>query len=51
MIRSVNKNGLKLNEDLAAAETWTVAQIEARTQKLVAQAMRLFTLDGGELCA
>jgi len=44
------KNGLKLNEDLAAAETWTVAQIEARTQKLVAQAMRLFTLDGGELC-
>lgn len=44
------KNGLKLNEDLASAETWTVAQIEARTKKLVAQAMRLFTLDGGEAC-
>ena len=35
------KNELKLNEDLANAETWSVAQIEARTEKLVEQTMKL----------
>ncbi len=39
-------NGLKLNEDLATAESWSVAQIEARTKKLVDQTMALFSLDG-----
>lgn len=40
------KNSLKLNEDLATAESWSVAQIEARTKKLVDQTMALFSLDG-----
>lgn len=40
------KNSLKLNEDLATAEGWSVAQIEARTKKLVDQAMALFSLVG-----
>jgi len=40
------KNTLKLNEDLATAESWSVAQIEARTKKLVDQAMALFSLAG-----
>ena len=45
--RSVGyKNGLKLNEDLASSETWSVAQINARTNKLVEQAKALFKLDG-----
>lgn len=37
-------NGLKLNEDLARASGWSVDQIDARTQKLVEQAMELFKL-------
>lgn len=37
-------NGLKLNEDLANATTWSVDQIDARTVKLVEQAMQLFKL-------
>lgn len=41
------KNGLKLNEDLAAAQSWSVAQIDARTTKLVEQVMALFKLQGG----
>lgn len=40
------KNTLKLNEDLATAESWSVAQIEARTKKLVDQTMALFSLGG-----
>ena len=40
------KNALKLNEDLATAEGWSVAQIEARTKKLVDQAMALFDMGG-----
>ena len=40
------KNTLKLNEDLATAENWSVAQIEARTKKLVDQTMTLFSLGG-----
>lgn len=41
------RNGLKLNEDLAASGVWTVQNIEARTQKLVEQTMSLFTMDVG----
>lgn len=41
------KNGLKLNEDLSSAETWSVAQIDARTTKMVDQVMALFKFDGG----
>lgn len=41
------KNGLKLNEDLATTETWSVAQIDTRTTKLVDQAMVLFKLNEG----
>lgn len=37
-------NGLKLNEDLATATGWSIEQIEARTEKLVAQALSLFKL-------
>ncbi len=36
------KNGLKLNAELATAEAWSVKQIDARTAKLVEQAMNLF---------
>ena len=44
--RSVGyKNGIKLNEDLAAADAWSVAQIEARTKKLVDHTMKLFQMD------
>lgn len=38
------KNGLKLNAELAAAEAWSVAQIDVRTTKLVEQVMSLFTM-------
>ena len=38
------KNGLKLNADLAVADAWGVAQIDARTQKLVDQVMKTFSL-------
>lgn len=40
------KNGLGLNSDLAAAEGWSVGQIEDRGSKLVDQAMELFKMDG-----
>lgn len=42
------KNGIKLNEDLAAAEVWSVEQIDLRTGKLVQQVTQLFNLQGGE---
>jgi len=38
------KNGLKLNEDLATANAWSVEQIDLRTQKLVDQVIQLFSL-------
>ena len=45
--RSVGyKNTLKLNEDLAVAAGWSVAQIEVRTKKMVDQAMALFDMGG-----
>jgi hypothetical protein len=39
------KNGLKLNEDLATSETWSVVQIDARTTKLADQTMALFEME------
>lgn len=42
------KNGLKLNEDLAAAAGWSVDQIDSRTDKLVQQVTQLFKLQGGD---
>ena len=36
------KNGLALNEDLKDAETWSAAQIDARTEKLVELTLALF---------
>ena len=44
------RNGLKLNEELVTAEKWSVEQIDARTKKLVEDAMALFRMDGGESC-
>ncbi|SDW36924.1 DUF262 domain-containing protein [Nitrosomonas communis] len=38
------KNGLKLNEDLSNATSWSVEQIDARTEKLVQQVTKLFKL-------
>lgn len=43
--RSVGyKNGLKLNEDLANATSWSMEQIDTRTAKLVQQVMNIFRL-------
>lgn len=43
--RSVGyRNGLKLNEDLAKSATWSVEQIDIRTEKLVEQVMNTFPL-------
>jgi hypothetical protein len=39
------RNGLKLNQDLANAETWSVKQISSRTKKLVDKAVAYFSLD------
>ena len=39
------KNGLRLNEDLASATSWSVEQIDRRTEKLVEQVIRLFRLE------
>lgn len=39
------KNNLKLNEDLASADSWSVEQIEQRTVKLVNKTIELFRLD------
>lgn len=40
------KNGLKLNEDLAVKEKWSIAQIDSRTSKLANMAMELFRMEG-----
>ena len=46
--RSVGyKNGLKLNEELAKTERWSIPQIEVRTSKIVDRAMVLFKLERG----
>ena len=41
------KNGLSLNESLARAESWSVEQIDERTEQLVQQAIELFKSRGG----
>jgi hypothetical protein len=48
---SVNKvtslaayNGLKLNADLAEADSWSVEKIEARSDVLVGQVMVMFSM-------
>ena len=38
------KNGLKLNAELATAESWSVEQIDARTTTLVDQVISLFAM-------
>ncbi len=38
------KNGLKLNEDLTTATSWSTDQIDLRTEKLVQQVTQLFKL-------
>jgi hypothetical protein len=38
------RNGLKLNQDLAKSDSWSTQQIDRRTTKLAAEAMRLFAL-------
>ncbi len=45
------KNSLKLNAELATAETWSVDQIDARTATLVGQVMRLFNMSEERPCA
>ena len=44
------KNGLKLNAELATADAWSVEQIDARTDKLADEAMKLFALAGEMGC-
>jgi ribosomal 50S subunit-associated protein YjgA (DUF615 family) len=39
------RNGLKLNQDLAKAESWSIGQIDKRTTKLADEVMRLFAFD------
>lgn len=39
------KNGLRLNEDLASATSWSVELIDRRTEKLVEQVIKLFRLE------
>lgn len=39
-----------INAELATAEAWSVAQIDARTTTLVDQVMRLFSLTGDTAC-
>ena len=38
------KNGLNLNKDLASKTTWTIADIETRSERLIIEAMELFKL-------
>ena len=38
------KNGLKLNADLAEADSWSVEKIEARSDVLVGQVMAMFSM-------
>lgn len=40
------RNGLILNEDLANISSWSVEQIDARTEKLVDEVVVLFRMDG-----
>lgn len=40
------RNGLQLNVDLATAQTWSVKQIDDRTDKLVDEVVNLFDIKG-----
>lgn len=40
------RNGLQLNNDLATATQWSADAIDARTEKLINEVMRLFALQG-----
>ena len=40
------RNGLRLNEELAKSDAWSVEQIEKRTAELVDRAVRLFDFHG-----
>lgn len=40
------RNGLNLNDDLVSVDSWTSERIEARTEKLVGQALDVFSFDG-----
>lgn len=42
------KNGLKLNEDLAAKECWIVDDIKERTKKLSDEFLKMYKFDGEE---
>lgn len=42
------RNGLWLNEELAEAESWSIEQIQERTNALVHQVLGLFKMDRGE---
>ena len=42
------RNGLFLNETLKGKTGWTVKDIEARTQELVNEALKLFAIEGAE---
>jgi hypothetical protein len=43
------RNGLALNDDLAATDSWTVEQMRERRARLAAQAFELFRLDTPQL--
>ena len=43
------KSGLKLNKELADAETWSVTQIDNRTTDLAKEAMNLFKMNGSDV--
>ncbi|WP_447079602.1 DUF262 domain-containing protein [Vibrio alginolyticus] len=41
-------NGLFLNQDLASVDSWSIEQIDQRTQELVGQILAMYPLPGGE---
>jgi len=43
------KNGLKLNEELASATSWSADQIDLRTERLVQQVIRMFKLQADDI--
>ena len=43
------KNGLNLNEDLVNTNSWTKDQIDTRTDKLVEQALMIFSFENIDL--
>jgi hypothetical protein len=39
------KNGLAINAEIAAADTWTLDQIKERTQSMVDKILEIFPLE------